>query len=333
MNYEAPVLRMSYIGGPESGKTTAIIGGSIALAKQFGSEFRAPAVDPEQRAFFSNSWDMLKRTGEFPLPTAGDKTVEYELMLRRLNQPVVPISVVDYRGGIVKAAEKNSYGPLSEHFAKCASLNVVMNGLDVVDFFRGESDPEDIGRVAEGVLDDVYEQRDSLPPICVQVTKADLLVGLAETPEERRAKLIGLARASFPSLFTEQTTTVVVPTSVYDFDEKVYPLNMEVPYLFGLDHYLRRHGDALEENATALRDTVAELGQKLAQREQLPAFQRFLGYFSTVRTRHRMARTEATRTEVAGRHTWISEAQEAIAKEMSAWPVWREGNWSGDAVV
>jgi Double-GTPase 2 len=254
-----PALKLTMLGGTNSGKTMFMLGMYNTLAVGMHGYFMF-TEDPDQDLDLREEWDALLSDGTLPAATVMQASRQFGFVFNHGFTPLVSIDWMDYRGGAVDARKDEADVPvLLQRLADSDSIYLVLDGQKLAPWLNGSASLDEVkgalkvGRVSALVHRAVSQRVKNdlpVPSFAVVITKADLLRGPGRTLRVALDRVVNEAlRELAPLAFDEEISAFVCPVKVGNFGVRqndsapvsvsdVDPVGLHRPMIFSLMHYL-----------------------------------------------------------------------------------------------
>lgn len=339
-----PALKLTMLGGTNSGKTTFMLGMYNTLAEGMHGYFMY-TQDPDQDLDLRDEWNALVGSGLLPPATAVQASRQYGLVFNHGFNPLVAVDWMDYRGGAVSDRKDAADVPgLHRRLAESDSIHLVLDGQKLAPWLDGSASLPavrsalDVGRVSALVNQAVGERVNGglpVPSFVVVITKADLLRAPGRTLRAALNRVVDEALANLaPIAFNPDITALVCPVKVGNFGVRqdpaarvnisdIDPVGLHRPTIFSLMHYLSEGmGARLAEQS---RQTA---NRSAAEQQLLELNQGFMSFFRSSRiaaTRQRMTDLDEAIAQNRQQYATNQSLIERLMEELAGHPMIKRG--------
>ena len=237
--------KVTIIGYTGSGKTTYLIGMYAAMSG-FGQQGYSLTAGRDEELRLNDLWDRMQE-GHFP--AANNLSESYEFCLSKGFEPVTHFTWLDYPGGLLDKSVGNDREKLSQYIESSDTLFLVFDG-EV--FKSGDLCPSDYERRLKNKLKNAREIKRvisevgilsskgiCIPPICVILTKSDLICeGRSENEIPEIYRIVKKVMLSeMKSLFENRAVYISCVSLGSEKDIQMYgpePMCVEEPIAFAV---------------------------------------------------------------------------------------------------
>jgi hypothetical protein len=331
---ETPVVTVTMLGTPASGKTSFMIGmyGAMSTGVERYAVYAHSDTDPEKafkdKVNLINHWERLLSDGVYPPPNDARGLKYYEFVVNRGFQRMVRIDWLDYRGGAVyDALMPEDTRLLIDRLVDSDSVYVALDGALlgkwIAELLQGGSDnaaiKQELGlnMVANHLLPAVHKRQEVKglrpPSLVLLVTKEDQLAaasGLSrdvamQVVEDRLSSLLEVA-------YSDEVTLLVNPTTLDAVGKGTEARCFRDPFLFTFVEYLRNSVATAQDLLDAAEDRMDDKKKQMALlSERMRGFGQF---FSFREIKRKKAELRQIVEDAQGRR----DAMEAMRRQASS---------------
>ena len=139
-----PALKLTMLGGTNSGKTMFMLGMYNTLAVGMHGYFMF-TEDPDQDLDLREEWDALLSDGTLPAATVMQASRQFGFVFNHGFTPLVSIDWMDYRGGAVDARKDEADVPvLLQRLADSDSIYLVLDGQKLAPWLNGSASLDEV---------------------------------------------------------------------------------------------------------------------------------------------------------------------------------------------
>lgn len=283
---DTPVVTVTMLGTPASGKTSFMIGmyGAMSTGVDGFAVYADSVADPEKafkdKVNLLNHWGRLLSDGVYPPPNDVRGFKYYEFVVNHGRQKMVRIDWLDYRGGAVYDAlmpedSKILISRLEASDSVYIALDGSLLGKWIAEVLNGGGQrtavvQQELGLniVANHLLPAVNKREEQglrQPSLVLLVTKEDQLVKASGLSRTRALQVVEAKLRELLQVFYDQGFTVLVnPTTLAAVGEGKEARCFRNPFLFTFVEFLRNSIGAEQDLLDAAETDTAKTKEQMA---------------------------------------------------------------------